>query len=187
MVEKMKIFFTSDTHYNHSKILLPTYCNRPFSDVEEMNETMIANWNRVVAPRDRVYHLGDFCFGQPESFLKRLNGYKILIYGNHDRYSQGKAIRSGFREVYSLKEIKIQGVPLIMCHFPMYSWNKSHRGSLHIHGHIHEKLIAFRWNRYNVGVDTNNFTPVESDQLFDIFMQQKEEKELTCDVFYDIM
>lgn len=177
-----KIFFTSDTHFNHSKIILPTYCNRPFSNVEHMNETLINNWNWVVDERDIVYHLGDFSWGQPQPFLKRLNGHKILIFGNHDKYSEGKALRSGFKEVYHLRQIKINdNIPLIMCHYPLYSWNKSHRGSLHIHGHIHEKKIGFQWNRYNVGTDTNNFTPIEIDDLWDIFQKQKD---IYKEIFY---
>lgn len=177
------MFFTSDTHFNHAKIIRPDYSDRPFKDVEEMNETLIYNWNSVVKKKDVIYHLGDFAWGQPEPFLNRLNGYKILIMGNHDRYSEGKLLRSGFREVYSLKEIKIDGIPTILCHFPMYSWNKSHRGSFHLHGHIHENEIQYLWNRYNVGVDVNNFTPIHSDNILKIFLQQKEENNLTFDIF----
>lgn len=56
-----RVFFTSDTHFNHTNII--RFCNRPFKDVSHMNETIISNWNRVVGPEDIVFHLGDFCLG----------------------------------------------------------------------------------------------------------------------------
>lgn len=81
----MKIFVTSDTHFNHKNII--EFCERPFSDVQEMNEKMIENWNKVVCKDDLVFHLGDFQMGDrkliPET-LKRLNGIIFLIRGNHD-------------------------------------------------------------------------------------------------------
>ena len=77
-------FFTSDTHFNHGHII--KYCNRPFISMEEMNETIVQNWNKTVKQKDIIYHLGDVCWGLPDIFLKKLNGYKILIQGNHDKY-----------------------------------------------------------------------------------------------------
>ena len=41
-----KVFFTSDTHFKHANII--KFCERPFGSIEEMNEALIANWNRVV-------------------------------------------------------------------------------------------------------------------------------------------
>ena len=40
-----KIWFTSDTHFYHNKIV--EYCQRPFASVEEMNEELIARWNDI--------------------------------------------------------------------------------------------------------------------------------------------
>jgi len=73
-----KVFFTSDTHFNHVNII--KYCSRPFSSVEEMNREMIARWNSVVGPEDTVFHLGDFAMGYSTewpSFLSQLN-FKIF-------------------------------------------------------------------------------------------------------------
>ena len=78
-------FFTSDTHFNHANII--KFCNRPFKDVEQMNEVMIANWNSVIGKDDTVFHLGDFCLGGAAEWTKildRLNGKIYLIMGNHD-------------------------------------------------------------------------------------------------------
>ena len=88
-----RLFFTSDTHFNHTNIL--RYCNRPFKTVGQMNETIITNWNNVVGPDDVIFHLGDFCLGGAEEWnkiLDRLNGRIYLVLGNHDI----KNIRQGF-------------------------------------------------------------------------------------------
>ena len=50
-----KVFFTSDTHFYHGNII--RFCNRPFKDVEMMNETIISNWNDTVGQDDIVFHL----------------------------------------------------------------------------------------------------------------------------------
>ena len=84
-----RVFFTSDTHFNHTNII--RFCNRPFKDVSHMNETIISNWNRVVSPEDIVFHLGDFCLGGSAEWvnvLNRLNGKIYLISGNHDRITR---------------------------------------------------------------------------------------------------
>ena len=83
----MKVFIISDTHFNHANII--KYCNRPFKDTKEMDEMMIKNWNETVSNKDIVLHLGDFGLGKKEyiaSIVKRLNGKKILIMGNHDNW-----------------------------------------------------------------------------------------------------
>ena len=87
------IWFTSDTHFYHSNII--GFCKRPFKNVEDMNETLIENWNRVVGQDDIVFHLGDFCLGGSAEWTKildRLNGKIYLIMGNHDL----KNIRQGY-------------------------------------------------------------------------------------------
>lgn len=71
----MTVFFTSDTHYHHARVI--HYSKRPFESVDEMGEALIANWNAVVRPGDLVYHLGDFAFcdaARAVVIAKRLNG-----------------------------------------------------------------------------------------------------------------
>src|SRR6185503_2555547 len=83
------IWFISDTHFNHNNII--KYSNRPFFSVQEMNETMISNWNNCVAPGETIFHLGDFMCGKRgdvegiKNLVSRLNGTKVLILGNHDQ------------------------------------------------------------------------------------------------------
>jgi calcineurin-like phosphoesterase family protein len=90
----MTRFFISDTHFGHKNII--KYSNRPFRDVEHMDEMLVKNWNDRVGPTDVVYHLGDVAMGASErwdNILKRLSGYKILVTGNHDRIFAGEKPR----------------------------------------------------------------------------------------------
>jgi calcineurin-like phosphoesterase family protein len=81
----MKPFFTSDTHFGHSRVI--ELCKRPFDDTTAMDEAMIRAWNDRVAPDDIVWHVGDFDMGRDdkiEATFHRLNGVKHLVLGNHD-------------------------------------------------------------------------------------------------------
>lgn len=83
-----KVFYTSDTHFGHANII--KYCDRPFSGTQEMDEVMIAQWNNTVGIEDTVFILGDYAMGDRQKglqYLRRMNGTKVLINGNHDRLS----------------------------------------------------------------------------------------------------
>lgn len=156
-------FFTADTHMNHSNII--KYCNRPFQTVEEMNETIINNWNSVVKDNDEVYHLGDFVLTKDrfamKNFRGKLNGGIILIKGNHDRLNREDY--QLFNKVAELMEIRYNGQKITLCHYAMRTWNCSHHGSLHFYGHSHGTLPIFR-NSLDVGVDANDFRPLSIDE-----------------------
>ena len=97
----MRILVISDPHFNHENVI--RYSNRPYASVREMDEAIIANWNRVVDDEDLVLCLGDFCFGTKDNipyYAQRLKGRKILIKGNHDR-SRGLYFDAGFKDVMS--------------------------------------------------------------------------------------
>jgi calcineurin-like phosphoesterase family protein len=168
------IWVISDTHFNHANILkfedkLGKPC-RVFADVDEMNETMIANWNSVVKPQDKVYHLGDVLFGldKPEwldANFKRLNGKKRLVVGNHDNI---KLLSQWFREVMLWRDFSEFG--LLLTHVPVHqsTLKDSHRfgeGSMvNVHGHIHQN--ASPDGPYKcVCVEQTNYTPVNIDEL----------------------
>lgn len=153
----MKIWFTSDTHYGHANVI--KYSNRPFSNAEEMDEYMIKEWNKRVQQGDVAYHLGDVAFSKGDrikSILQRLNGNKHLILGNHD-----KTIRNNqpdflndrlFRSIQDFKEISIDGTKVVLCHYGMRVWNKSHYGSIQLYGHSHGNLPP-HGKSVDVGVD----------------------------------
>jgi calcineurin-like phosphoesterase family protein len=159
----MTDFFTSDTHFWHKKIL--EYCpNRPFENIEEMNQGLIDRWNERVRPEDHVYHLGDFSFGKydkTEEILKQLNGNIHLILGNHDRVLDSD-LKRYFVNISPYKEfhVKKYGVPVVMFHYPIESWNRMHHKGIHLHGHLHStsghhpcEIVP---NRMDVGVDAHS-------------------------------
>jgi calcineurin-like phosphoesterase family protein len=150
-----KVFFTSDTHFNHANII--KYCARPFSSVEEMNREMIDRWNSVVGPEDTVYHLGDFAMGKPSdwpAFFLQLNGAgKILVLGSHDRKSK-QMLKVGFTEVHD----KLEWDGWLLQHRPMNT------GQRLLCGHVHEKWRRLGWI-INVGVDVWDFTPRTIEEL----------------------
>jgi len=161
-----KLFFTADTHWNHTNVI--KYCNRPFSSIEEMNNTLIENWNSVINPGDLVYHLGDFAFAKStesvEDYIRKLNGNIYLICGNHDRKSVINA--SGFVWIKDYAKIKIGNQKIILCHYAFRVWECKHYGSYHLYGHSHGTLPDIE-NEYSidVGVDSWNFYPVSYDQI----------------------
>lgn len=173
------VFFTSDLHLGHENIL--RLCGRPFGDVEEMDNAIIRNWNQKVKKRDTVYILGDVVWDKRRvaPLMESLAGKKILIMGNHDTpWAKKEAIRPLFEEVVPYLEIRLEGFPVTLCHYPMLEWKGSredppHRIGFHIHGHIHNRVadeympLYRQFNALNAGVDINGFSPVTFEELME--------------------
>jgi calcineurin-like phosphoesterase family protein len=165
----MKTFFTSDQHFSHANVI--KYCNRPYSSAEEMDEALITNYNSVVKSNDKVWFIGDvfFCDAvKAKSILSRLNGRKHLILGNHDKMIRNqKPVQDLFERVYpDLYEESIDGIKVVMCHYPLLTWNKAHYGSFMLHGHSHGTTkYPFKGRIMDVGVDANNYYPVSWDDI----------------------
>jgi calcineurin-like phosphoesterase family protein len=183
----MTRFFTSDPHFSHANII--RFCNRPFKDVHEMDETLINNWNAVVRPEDTVYCLGDMFFkcsvGYAHMVLDRLVGTKILICGNHDKIVRNqKPIRDRFRAVYGWEPGVVGGLEIsfkpyceqrmTLSHYKMQAWNKSHYGAYHLYGHSHNSELPCQGISMNVCVDRHNFYPVREDEVAR-YLKKKEE------------
>jgi calcineurin-like phosphoesterase family protein len=174
----MTDWFTSDEHYDHINII--RFQNRPFKNIEEMREIMIANHNAVVKPEDRVWHLGDFSFAQTsvsQKIFNRLLGHKFLILGNHDRTNR---LPKGWVSIDSMKQIEIDGKTIILCHYAMKVWDKSHHGSYQLYGHSHGHLPGTTQSQ-DVGVDCWNFTPV---QFKDILKRMASNKQFTQEDYH---
>ena len=141
-----------------------------------MNEALIHNWNKKITNRDKVYHLGDFSFGDEQQTIKiieRLNGQINLIKGNHDSIAKKRNVinKLGFvKDYYELKEKQV-GHRIIMFHYPIMSWNAKHHGSIHLYGHVHsgghrDRALKEGYSM-NVGVDVNGYEPVSLDEILD--------------------
>ena len=180
-------FFTSDTHFNHANII--RFCNRPFKDVEQMNEVMITNWNNAISKDDTVFHLGDFCLGGAAEWTKildHLNGKIYLIMGNHDLKNIRQGFISRFEHVAMQMRIEIGKKRIYLCHYPFLCFEGSYKDDVwQLFGHVHTRrsnsgidagrLQYLYPTQYDVGVDNNNFTPVSFGQVKRIIDKQVEQ------------
>lgn len=163
-------WFTSDYHLGHANII--KYCDRPFKNVEHMNERIIANHNARVKPDDIVFFLGDFCFrntkggkegegnlDSAEHYLKRLNGRFVFVRGNHDNNNSLKTCIKNITIFYGGKEV-------LLVHNPEDANTKTNK--LVFCGHVHGDWAVREENGclfVNVGVDVNDFMPVSFDEI----------------------
>jgi calcineurin-like phosphoesterase family protein len=150
-------FFTSDSHFGDHRTI--NIWKRPFASVTEMDRVLEDAWNAAVAPEDEVWHLGDFArlAGDVPALLARLNGTKHLIRGNNDPPATIAA--AGWASAQDYAELELDGVPLVLCHYPFRSWNRQHRRALNLHGHSHGRLKPML-RQYDVGVDVWGWRPV---------------------------
>lgn len=172
-----KIWFTSDQHFGHANII--KLCKRPYSDIVEMDQALIENWNSCVKPDDTVYCLGDFAYknAKPlEFYAKQLNGHKHLIMGNHDLKPRDE-YKKHFETVRDVNYLEFGKQLVVLFHYPIFSWKKKARGSWHFYGHVHGSiLMEFQETKsYNMCVDVTDFKPVEYDAL-KVIMDQRATK-----------
>ena len=152
-------YFTSDLHLGHRNII--RLCNRPFATIEEMDETLIRNWNAKVTNGDTVYILGDLLFRNEkpaEEYLKQLKGKKHLITAAFEHHAILHFISDGKRQ-------------MTLCHYPMMSWPHMTRCYM-VFGHIHGNTDADYWPlirendlMLNAGADVNGFAPVTFEEM----------------------
>lgn len=200
MGTSIKTWFTSDTHLSHPSILyfhpkrrmaagitLEELQADKKTAIEKHDEWLIDLWNKTVKKQDNIYILGDFCLGnreRTEQILKRLNGKKYLIRGNHDKSCKG--LENYFEWVGDIKEVKFthnqydfidpnETFALEMCHFPMLSWNRRPHGTCHIHGHCHNSISDYNTFsgelRVDVGFDGNlgNYNFIDLEEIYTYF------------------
>ena len=141
----MTIRYIADMHFDHADII--PYDNRPFDSIEEMNDALVQNWNRVVRdPEDLTWILGDFCMGNAERWrelLGKLNGRKSLILGNHDNRDAVNAVRNLLEDVSEYREILDGEQHVVLCHYPVFGFRDHYFGWLHLYGHVH---ASYEWN-----------------------------------------
>jgi calcineurin-like phosphoesterase family protein len=156
-IKDKKVWFASDSHYSHKNICrgvsdwkdeqgnVRIESTRDFKTLEEMNDTIVNNINKVVEQEDVLIHFGDWSFGGEENIKKlrdRIFCKNIyLMIGNHDHHIQknSDSVQQLFTHVSHLQDFLINNQMIVACHYPISSWNKLRRGSWMIHGHIHNK------------------------------------------------
>jgi len=153
----MNIHFTSDNHFFHTNVI--KYSGRPYLDAQDMNESMIDNWNAHVKSGDLVYCLGDWSFAnilETRNITRQLNGEKHLILGNHDKAiiqnKKNLLEEHTFASIQTYKEISVEGKKIVLFHYGCRVWNKSHHGSWLLFGHSHGTLPPYG-KSVDVGVD----------------------------------
>lgn len=169
----MAKFYISDTHLGDPVAI--KYQKRPFKDPEEMDRIIISNWNHKVSKHDDVYILGDLISHSVHDFyhyLKKLNGRKHLIIGNHDYHLiKDKKALTYFVSVENMSHVRDKGRLAILCHYPLAEWNGYYKGVWHIYGHIHDRLsdttsyMMTLPHALNAGCMINDYTPVTFDEL----------------------
>ena len=187
-MDERNIFFTSDLHFGHTNVI--KFDNRPFFNTREMDSKLIENWNDKVGKGDTVYILGDmFWHGNNEyveNILKALNGQKILIKGNHDRWIKQGNLKKYLSGVKDYDEINVklkngQDKRCILSHYFMPFYNSHYYNAIHLHGHSHntdeskvELKIAkylndngFANKIYNVGCMHWDYEPVTLDEILE--------------------
>lgn len=186
-------FIISDTHFGHTnswaKFKLADGCTplRPFTSTEEMDETMVDNWNRVVGPNDVVYHLGDVVINKKSlHHVKRLNGHKRLIRGNHDIFKDRDYHDVGFEQIWGVRVFVDQ---FILSHIPLHPGSVTDRFRVNVHGHLHGNFVPTIGSvgpgvtdvqytdepdpRYLcVSVEHTNYTPLSFEEVEDRIQKQ---------------
>lgn len=171
------VYFTADLHLGHANVI--PYCNRPFKSLHEMNKTILDNINSVVEENAQLYILGDFCWNRGNQkraedmvikFREKINCKTVhLLLGNHDN-KKVNYLKCGFASVSDIKEINVEKQKIVLCHYCMARWNKSHHGSWHLYGHSHgtiEEIMNEKFperKSFDVGVDNCGYYPVSFEQ-----------------------
>lgn len=178
-----KVFFTSDSHFSHFNVA--KLCNRPYSSRSEMNQCLIDNWNKVVPEDGIVIHCGDFMlshkigFKEYSKYINKLNGTIYLTRGNHDRIDLGNYDNKLI--VNDCMYIQVEKTLIYAQHYPCLAFN----GDIQVFGHIHtlsdgkvhgldsDVPAKLKFNQYDVGVDQNNYTPINYNELINIINERQ--------------
>lgn len=193
----MTRFFVSDLHFSHRNII--SFCDRPYKDVTDMNEAMVAEWNSKVKPEDEVYVLGDFSLNPKTAALytPQLNGIKHLIEGNHDSCfefdkkpekeanQKQKYFDMGWESVSRFNSLVLSnGTEILMSHFPYrdpvceqydtryLEYRPINNGTILLHGHQHARYVKHK-NMIDVGWD-NKLTLYTENEIIDLINDQRE-------------
>jgi calcineurin-like phosphoesterase family protein len=173
----MSVFFTSDTHFNHKKII--EYCPDTRGqfllgdnsyDLDGMNSAIVEMWNSTVKENDLVYFLGDWSLNHNvrNKFIKLLNGWIIWIRGNHDHKCEDSLVwrknliyEKAPRNLPNHRFVILNGHRYWMVHSPFDSQKLTEiqKGDRIVCGHVHEK-----WKVKPVGDWVPSYNTVEHQE-----------------------
>jgi len=185
-----RLWFTSDTHYNHANICSSTtkwtdpVTIREFKTLEHMNSNLVGNINEVVGQDDVLFHLGDWSFGGFESIEQFRNQIVCqnvhIVTGNHDHHIQNNRgdCQKLFSSVNKYVELNVKwpvgpemhDANFVLMHFPIASWNNMARGAIHLHGHVHfgPNMRLQEGKMMDVGCEGNNLYPIDMSEVLSI-------------------
>lgn len=166
-----KIFAISDHHFDHEAILR---FRKPFPNVHYMNDYIVECHNSVVSEEDTTYFLGDFAKyvkGETEQYFAKLNGKKYLVAGNHD-YEDLNILELDWIGIADYKLVETENNIYVMSHYPMLAWDRSYKGTVHLHGHTHgtdylevvkrsTNLLPSKARWKNVSCESLNYYPYQ--------------------------
>lgn len=172
----MKIYLTTDTHFNHE--MLTNNDHRPIGF-----EVMILEELSKVKG-DMLIHLGDFCIGDDlnwiETFMQVVKpNFKkvILVRGNHDGKSYNWYINNGFDFVCEYMRMRMFGKELLFSHMPILAEETEttlyHKVDMNIHGHLHgggkyshRAVDGYAAGfHYDCAPDTHDYKPVNLQDI----------------------
>ena len=181
-------YITSDAHFFHKRICDFTE-RKKYTNTEQHNQWLIQQLNKTIpVTTDTVkpitLHLGDMFFSctneEAINVLFQLNGDWWFILGNHCNVGKletaintvnqmkgtnhrllGWYYRLNIVEKSDVKDKKDFKKLVILCHFPIESWDSMGRGSWHCFGHLHSKTVDHHSgqemssipNRLDCGID----------------------------------
>lgn len=207
------VWFTADTHFGHRKIpfyarrrfcldedeqrtldeiwksgrISQNFCPG-WASVARMNDYLIRRINEFVGKEDILWHLGDFCWSKKKDeeetarkYRERINCRNVfLVAGNHD----GPGVRRVFKDCYEHYELNLESKTLILNHYAMSFWNRSHNRSWMLYGHAHataeEWLDSHMPGRLSMDVGVDNvfrllgeYRPISFSEISSIFSSRK--------------
>lgn len=164
-----KIWFTADLHLLHPKIV--TICGRPVS-VEEHDQWIINRINEKVAKEHQLYILGDVSMGsktKTELLLSQIKcKNKYLILGNHDGNLENSKMFVNISQIkdFTFSSASYPNIHIVLCHYPIASFNRKVHGSWHLYGHTHARFDN-KGLSFDVGVDAQNYYPISLEEVMD--------------------
>lgn len=154
------IFYISDLHIGHKNIAK----RRGFGSIQEHDQYIFHKWNETVSINDTVYILGDLTMDSGDyKWLAKLNGEKIVILGNHDKWKHTKLLLPFVKGLSGGFKFRHNAKSILFTHYPVHPFELQFV-DINIHGHIHDNIIGD--DRYiNLSAEVIDYTPLTIEQI----------------------